>query len=273
MNDVAGFPNSTNQQNATSVTPHWSTWPARKLFGEERLTRVQKLRFVRPKNKQPSLHDLSAFDFVIECEFHRMGRDNIQFDQKICKHIGQLTRLQKLQNGPPVTGGLIHLKRLPLRKLYCGGPAWTQTEFDAIEPLEKVSLTTNRYSRENMAALAKLKNLQTLTLQTGFNGGNSDGMICGLSELSQSPALRSLNLVGKLGDQEMADLAKLKQLSSIYVDGKGWPESQVQKLNQLENLKTVSFGYMNISVETYDLLEAAGIEVEHYGLTNASYSK
>ena len=265
-----------NSKNQPSFKHHWSTWPARKLFGEKSLTRVQKLRFASPKIKQPSLQDLSAFDFVIECEFNRMRRENIRFDQEACKHIGQLTRLQKLEIGPPVTGGLVHLKRLPLKTLRCRGPGWTQAEFDAIgsiESLEIVGLTTNKFSRENMAALAKLKNLQRLTLRTGFNGGNADGMICGLSELGQLPALRDLYLVGKFGDQEMADLAKLKLLTSIHVDGKGWPESDVQKLSQLENLKSVSFGYMNISVETYDLLVAAGIEVEHYGLTNAELSE
>ena len=274
--DDPGFLKLRYSKNEPPFTHHWSTWPARKLFGEKSVTRVQKLRFVSAKNKQPSLSDLSVFDFVTECEFNQMRGGSIQFDQETCKHIGQLTRLQKLVIGPPVIGGLVHLKSLPLKTLWCRGPGWTQTEFDAIgsiESLEILGLTTNKFSRENLAALAKLKNLQRLILRTGFNGGNTDGMICGLSELSQLPSLRAVNLVGDFGDQEMADLARLKQLTSIHIDGKGWAESDVQKLSQLENLKSFSCDYMNISVETYDLLVAAGIEVEHYGLTNAELSE
>lgn len=254
-------------------TFHWSQWPARKLFGDESLTRVQKLRVVAQENEGASFEELAAFDCVTHCEFNYSRYHPYQLDSEACRYIGQMESLQNLVLGPTLVEGLDHFRQLPLRKLSCGGPDWAQAEFDAIgaiETLEMIQLRTNRFEPANLAAFSNLKNLERAVLTAD---GDEYGTIKGLSEIASLVKLRHLTLRGILGEDELKTLASMHQLVSIHLQGGGWSQPQIQELRNIENLNYAEFGHMEISVETYDVLVAAGIEVEHYGLTQDELSE
>ena len=255
---------------------HWTEWPARKLFGDQSMSRIRKLRIVGPKNKRPTFKDLAAFDYVTHCEFNYHRQQTYQLDSEACRYIGQIKNLQDLVLGPTLVDGLVHLRNLPLKRLICGGPDWTQAEFDAIgsiQSLEMIQLSTNRFEPANLAAFSNLNNLKHLVLTTGYNEDASVGTIQGLSEIASLPSLRNLTLFGRYGAGEIKTLTSMSQLTSISLRGASFHQTEIQNLRHIENLKYASFGHMDISVESYDILDAAGIEVEHYGLTGAELSK
>ena len=58
-----------------SVPPlpdHWLHWPAKRLFGEKKLYRIQKLRMVGPKTEPPSHQELAKCKYVTHLEFNRV---------------------------------------------------------------------------------------------------------------------------------------------------------------------------------------------------------
>jgi len=65
----------------------------------------------------------------------------------------------------------------------------------------------------------------------------------------------------------------MPQLEWIDISQFGEADSEIQKLAGNKNLKHVTFNHMDISAETYDVLTAAGIDVEHYGLTHDELSE
>ena len=120
---------------------HWSHWPAKRLFGDESLKRIQKLRICSPKNAQPKLADLAAFDKVTHLEINQWVKQDVVLDANACKYIGKMASLHDLVIGPSLSNQLVDLTDLPLKKLSCRGRNWSQAQFEAIgaiQTLERV---------------------------------------------------------------------------------------------------------------------------------------
>ena len=253
---------------------HWTHWPARQLFGDGELQRIQRLRIVNPKVDDPTHKELAALKYVTHLEFNRT-RDKYKLDAEFCKSIGKMSRLEVLEIGPLVTTGLEYFNKLPLKSLRCGGPDWSQEQFDAlgkIETMENMDLTASNFDAENLAPLAKLKNLKGLAIGTAYDKEHR-GRINGLSHLAEMPSLKRVAIFGRLNSEDLQSLASMDQIESLTLRGSDWPEADIQNLRDIKDLKAAGFGAMEISVETYDLLTAAGIEVEHEGLTGAELSE
>ena len=261
---------------------HWSHWPAHKLFGKKNLSRIEKLRLVSPLNDQPSLQELSKLDFVTHLQINQHRKQSFAIGDEDCRHIAGMKNLEELVIGVDFKEGLRHFRSLPLTKLSVrGSSTWQQLEFDAIgdiESLQSIYLTTNKIIRENLVPLKNLKNLSHLILVTSQRPGVEEFSIEGLAEIAELPNLKSIVLYGRMSSHEIDALASMKQLETVDIQGGGWSDSKISILatytrGGTSKLRHASFGYMKISVETYDKLVDAGIEVEHLGLTNAELSE
>jgi len=150
------------RKNTEPATVPWFQKPAYMLFGEERLSRVRKLRIVSPKTESPSLDGLAALDCVTHLEINNW-LDDVEFDANFCKCIAQMNGLRDLVIGPDSKTGLKHLCNLPLTRLNCYAWELDQEQFEAIgkiATLESIRVAMNKdVTEKNCAALANLKNL------------------------------------------------------------------------------------------------------------------
>lgn len=241
----------------------WYHWPATLIAGEESLKRLQYLRLVKPLGKELSLKPLSTMDKVSHLTFN-LSRH--QLSDSDCRCIGRMSSLVSLEISCQASGGFEGWQRLPLKRLVIRGPDWEQEDFDAIgniATLQFLQLDTTKITRENLGSLSKLKHLKTMCL---VSSRKKEG-IAGLDQLQSMPNLKSLTLIGDVAANEIDALSTNNNLDSISFYGGSPNDRIVRKLINNKNLKHATFDHMQISVETYDTLVNAGIEVEHYGLT------
>ena len=244
----------------------WIQWPITQIVGQEKLNRCRLLRIIRPQVENASLRSLSSLDKVSHLTINPGQYVVSRLD---CKAIGAMKQLVELNVSCRIEAGFEHLRQLPLKRLNCRGSGWEQAEFDAIgeiQSLESLFLSTSQFTEDNIAAFANLKNLNSLQL-------NTKGSISGLNALQALPKLKRLTLNGNLSSLECEALCSLP-VEELNVYGSGSLDDLViQRLNENKYIKAASFGHMQISVDSYDALLNAGIDVEHGGLTGAELTE
>ena len=248
----------------------WVEMPARYFFGEKKLRRIKKLRIVSPLTPNPSLEPLSAINQITHLKFNRM---DFELTNENCKPIARLHELKILEFGCTVKSGFELLQRLPLTRLICYGRDWDQKQFEAIGNIDSLEMTqlineSSGFTTDNLAALSNLQELKHLCLMA-----KKDHSIDGIQELEAMSNLESVSLFGDLDEENCKALAANPNLKSAeFIGGKIY-EQVFENLASSQGVRSASFGHMQISVQTYDALVEAGIEVEHYGLTGDELSE